>query len=134
MLITFIVKLYFLFLFFGFLDSTCFCISSSNIALICLFFLLATPHGMGDFSFPAREELRLPTVEVCAYVQSYLALCNLMECSLPEYMGFSRQEYWSVFPFPPPGDLCDPGIKPASPMSPTLELAGRFFIISTTCC
>ena len=28
---------------------------------------------------------------------------------------FSRQEYWSGLPFPSPGDLPDPGIKPASP-------------------
>ena len=37
-------------------------------------------------------------------------------------MGFSRQEYWSGLPFPPPGDLPNPGIKPVSP-----ALAGRFF-------
>ena len=30
-------------------------------------------------------------------------------------MGFSRQEYWSGLPFPSPGDLPDPGIKPRSP-------------------
>ena len=30
-------------------------------------------------------------------------------------MGFSRQEYWSGSPFPSPGDLPDPGIKPRSP-------------------
>ena len=30
-------------------------------------------------------------------------------------MGFSRQEYWSGLPFPSPGDLPDPGIKPKSP-------------------
>ena len=30
-------------------------------------------------------------------------------------MGFSRQEYWSGLPFPSPGDLLDPGIKPGSP-------------------
>ena len=29
-------------------------------------------------------------------------------------MGFPRQEYWSGLPFPPPGDLPDPGIKPMS--------------------
>ena len=29
--------------------------------------------------------------------------------------GFSRQEYWSGLPFPSPGDLPDPGIKPRSP-------------------
>ena len=30
-------------------------------------------------------------------------------------IGFSRQEYWSGLPFPSPGDLPDPGIKPGSP-------------------
>ena len=40
-------------------------------------------------------------------------------------MGFSRQEYWSVLPFPTPGDLPDLGIKPTSLGSPTL--AGVFF-------
>ena len=30
-------------------------------------------------------------------------------------MGFSRQYYWSGLPFPSPGDLPDPGIKPGSP-------------------
>ena len=33
----------------------------------------------------------------------------------PLSMGFSRQEYWSGLPFPSPGDLPDPGIKPKSP-------------------
>ena len=33
----------------------------------------------------------------------------------PPSMGFSRQEYWSGFPFPSPGDLPNPGIEPASP-------------------
>ena len=37
-------------------------------------------------------------------------------------MGFPRQAYWSGLPFPPPGDLPDPGIKPMS-----LALAGGFF-------
>ena len=32
----------------------------------------------------------------------------------PPSMGFSRQEYWSGLPFPSPGDLPDPGIKPMS--------------------
>ena len=30
-------------------------------------------------------------------------------------MGFSRREYWSGLPRPPPGDLSDPGIGPTSP-------------------
>ena len=33
----------------------------------------------------------------------------------PTSMGFSRQEYWSGSPFPSPGDLPKPGIKPRSP-------------------
>ena len=33
----------------------------------------------------------------------------------PPSMGFSRQEYWSGLPFPSPGDLTNPGIKPRSP-------------------
>ena len=36
-------------------------------------------------------------------------------CQAPLSMGFSRQEYWSGLPCPSPGDLPDPGIKPASP-------------------
>ena len=35
----------------------------------------------------------------------------------PPSMGFSRQEYWSSLPCPPPGNLPDPGIEPASPPS-----------------
>ena len=45
-------------------------------------------------------------------------------------MGFSRQEYWSMLPCPPPGDLADPGIVPASLTSPAL--AGGFFTTSAT--
>ena len=37
-------------------------------------------------------------------------------------MGFSRQEYWSGLPFPSPGDLLDPGIKPGSPALQTDSL------------
>ena len=33
----------------------------------------------------------------------------------PLSMGFPRQEHWSGLPIPPPGDLPNPGIKPASP-------------------
>ena len=36
-------------------------------------------------------------------------------CQAPLSTGFSRQEYWSGLPFPLPGDLPDPGIKPGSP-------------------
>ena len=40
-------------------------------------------------------------------------------------MGFSKQEYWSGLPCPPPGSLPDPGIKPTFPVSPALPLGHR---------
>ena len=43
----------------------------------------------------------------------------------PLSMEFSRQEYWSVLPFPTPGDLSDPGIEPGSSVYPAL--AGGLF-------
>ena len=42
-------------------------------------------------------------------------------CQAPLSMGFSRQEYWSGLPCPPPGNLPNPGIKPASPVTPALQ-------------
>ena len=47
----------------------------------------------------------------------------------PPSMGFSRQEYWTGLPFPPPANLPKPGIKLMSLMS--LALARRFFTTST---
>ena len=49
----------------------------------------------------------------------------------PLSLGFPRQEYWSGLPFPPPGDLPDPGIKLTSLAS--TALAGGFFTTIATC-
>ena len=48
----------------------------------------------------------------------------------PLSMGFSRQEYWSGLPCPPPGDLANPGMEPASLTFPAL--AGGFLTTSAT--
>ena len=56
-------------------------------------------------------------------VQLFVTLWTVAH-QAPLSMEFSRQEYWSGFPCPPPGDLPDPGIKPMS-LSPAL--AGGFF-------
>ena len=63
-------------------------------------------------------------VHVHAHVLSHVQLCDLWTVAhqAPPSMGFSRQEYWSGLPRPPPGDLANPGIGPVSP-----SLAGRFF-------
>ena len=52
-------------------------------------------------------------------------LCDLMDCS-PQVSSLHGifQRYWSGLPFPPPGDLSNPGIELTSPM--TLVLTGRF--------
>ena len=66
-------------------------------------------------------------------VLSHVQLCVTpwtVALQVPLSMGFSRQEYWSGPPCPPPGDRPNPGIKPTSLMSPAL--ADRFFTTSAT--
>ena len=50
--------------------------------------------------------------------QSYLTLVTLwtVACQAPLSMEFSRQKYWSGFPFPSPGDLPNTGVEPGSPV------------------
>ena len=64
-----------------------------------------------------------------SYVQLFETLWTIAH-QAPLSFGFFRQEFWSGLPCPPPGDLPDAGIKPASLMSPTL--AGGSFTTSTT--
>ena len=55
---------------------------------------------------------------LCLVTWSCPAVCDPTDCSppgSPVHWGFSRQEYWSGLPSPPPGDLPNPGIKPRSP-------------------
>ena len=62
----------------------------------------------------------------CACVLSHFSHVRLfvtlwtVACQAPLSMGFSRQEYWSGLPCPPPRDLPNPGIEPRSP---TLQAA-----------
>ena len=51
-------------------------------------------------------------------------------CQVPLSIGFSRQEYWSDFLFPPPGYLPNPGVETTFLIS--LALAGIFFTTSAT--
>ena len=57
---------------------------------------------------------------------SYVQFCATLWTVVykdPLSMGFSRQEYWSGLPCPPPGDLPSPGIKPVPLTSPALAVA-----------
>ena len=57
----------------------------------------------------------------CSVAQSCPTLATSHDCSPPDHdqapltMKFFRQEHWSGLLFPPPGDLPNPGIKPAPP-------------------
>ena len=62
-------------------------------------------------------------------VQLYATLWTVV-CQVSLSTGFSRQEYWSGLPCPSLGDLPNPGMEPASLMSPAL--AGGFFTTSGT--
>ena len=60
---------------------------------------------------------------VLSHVQSF-ATPWAVACQASLSVGLSRLDYWSGVPFPPPGDLPDPEIEPAS-----FALASRFFTI-----
>ena len=62
---------------------------------------------------------------VCVSFSCVLVPLWTVTCQAPLSKGFPRQEYWRGLPFPPPGDLPNPGIKPVSSESPVL--AGGFF-------
>ena len=97
---------------------------------------------------PAFQPDSLPT-EPPGNLLYFPVLCNICKCVLSHFsyvqlfvtpgtvaqqallsIKFSRQEYWSGLPCPPPRDLPDPGIEPRSFMSPAV--AGGFFTTSTT--
>ena len=73
---------------------------------------------------------------VFSRVLLFVTPCTLAR-QAPLPMKFSRQEYWSSLPFPPPGDLPNSGIKPTSPVSPgwsggffTTEPLGKWLVIT----
>ena len=71
---------------------------------------------------------KLVKVKSLSRVQLFATLWTVAH-QAPPSMGFSRQEYWSGLPFPSPGDLPNPGIKPRSPAlqadTLTAELPGN---------
>ena len=88
--------------------------------------VMSDSRDFKDSSLPDSVHgiLQAGILEWVAIVTSRTVACQTLS------MGFSRQEYWSGFPFPPPGDLPKPGIEPLCPVSPAL--ASGFFTTSTT--
>ena len=80
------------------------------------------------FTVILRATLYVCVLNCFSCVQLFVTLWIVAEAPLS--MRFSRQEYWSGLPCPPPEDLPDPGIQPSSLTS--LALAGGFFTTSAT--
>ena len=104
---------------------------------LCFSFKRETVEG--DFLDTKRVKklsMHIALTSTCLTEKSQVSAaqwCHLfgdpMSCSLPGSAahGFSRQEYWSVLPFPTPGDLSYPGIEPGS-----LCIVDKLFTIWTT--
>ena len=105
---------------------------------LCLWLCSAFLFRAQGFSQTKAESLwseqRVHLCHACvlssfSHVQVFATLW-ITACQAPLPMGFSRQEYWSGSPCPPPRDLPNPGIKPESLLSPAL--AGGFFATGAT--
>ena len=96
---------------------------------------------VGEFGAKKSIQINLIRLNLSFFSTTYYVLSHFSRVQLfatlwtiahqaPLSMGFSRQEYWTGLPCPPPGDHPDPEIEPLSLMSPAL--AGGFFSTSTT--
>ena len=88
------------------------CVAASGLSMACKIFIGV--HGLSGCG---------ANILISLCVLSCFS--SVWACQAPLSMGFSRQEYYSGLPCPPPGDLPDPGIEPESLMSPAL--VSRFF-------
>ena len=104
-----------------FLPDLCFLLSCTLLFLslpLVIPFLSDHPHCLYLMTF---HHILIYQVCMCmlshiSHVQLFVTLWTVAY-QAPLSMGFSRKEYWSGLPCPPPGDLSNPGIEPASPTS-----------------
>ena len=114
-----------------------------HTSAFCLFIMLFPSFAhpfIHSLTMHLFTEYPLKALCVCTCVR-VCSVTSVLSDSLQPYVclyptrllspwWFSRQEYWSGSPCPPPGDLPDPGIKPEFLTSPAL--ASGFFTTSTT--
>ena len=71
----------------------------------------------------------------CSVMSNSFVTPWTVACQAPLSMGFPRQEYWTGLPFPSPGDLPNPGIKPTFPASQVDSLSlshwEAYFLVMT---
>ena len=88
---------------------------------------LSSPFSSCPQSLP--ESGSFPRSQLFARGGQFFAAPWTVAHQAPLFMGVSKQEYWSGWPCPSPGDLPDPGIEPTALTS--LALAGGFFTRTT---
>ena len=66
---------------------------------------------MGLGNLKERKKVKVKSLTLVQLFETPWTLVH----QAPQSMQFSRQEYWTGFPFLSPGDLPNPGIKPGSP-------------------
>ena len=121
--------------YFSRMSHTCVCVSCSAAAAkslqSCPTLCDPTDGSLPGSSVPGILQAR--TLEWVAISFSCIQLFAILWTVAhqgPLSVEFSRQDHWSGLPFPPPGDLPDPGTELASPR--TSALAGRFFTTGAT--
>ena len=101
----------------------------SNHLILCRPLLLLPSIFPSIRVFSKESVLHIRHAKSLNHVRLFETLWTVAR-QAPLSMRLSTQEYWSGLPFPPPGDLPNPGIKLVSLTSPAL--AGRFYTTSTT--
>ena len=84
--------------------------------------LLPTQGGPGSLPRSHTPQLKILPCMLSPSVMSLFATTWSVACQAPLSMGFSRREYWSGLPFPPPGELPNPGVESVFPMSPAIGM------------
>ena len=90
-----------------------YCCSSEMEIFYSFFFLVACDHCRSSNSTAVKVYLKVKVKSLSPV--GVFATPWTVAYQVSPFMGFSRQEYWSGVPFPSPGDLPNPGIKPESP-------------------
>ena len=77
--------------------------------------LFTSPYILAPRFFLGKMELTVLSLQSHFSRAQFFATLWTIALQAPLPMGSSRQEHWSGFPFPSPGDLPHPGIKLSSP-------------------
>ena len=102
----------------------------SQIAVFSYPHMVESSEAGSEFSYKGTNIKKAPSLWPTRVLRhfSHVQFCAMLwtvACQAPLPLGFSRQEYWSGLPCPPPRDPPNPGTEPLSLKSPAL--AGEFF-------